>query len=55
MSSKCNPVVGSSSRYSVRPVDALGQLGRQLDALGLAAGQGRAGLPQTDVAEIRRP
>src|ERR1700720_4052328 len=48
MSSKCRPVVGSSRMYRGRPV---AQLAGQLDALGLAARQGRRRLAHLDVIE----
>ena len=48
---KCRPVVGSSRMYSVRPVDALGQLARELHALSFSAGEGRRVLPQAHVGQ----
>ena len=51
VSSNERPVVGSSRMYSVVPVRALRQLGRQLDALRLAAGERRRRLAEADVAE----
>ena len=54
MSAKCRPVVGSSSRYIVRPVDFLHQFAGQLDALCLAAGERRRRLSDLDVVEPHR-
>ena len=54
MSAKCRPVVGSSSRYSVRPVRLLDQLAGQLDPLRLAAGERRRRLADLDVVEADR-
>ena len=39
------------ARRACVPVARAGKLGRQLDALGLAAGERRGGLPQLDVAQ----
>ena len=50
-SSKCSPVVGSSRMYRVRPVSPFGELGGELDALGLAAREGRRRLSKVDVSQ----
>ena len=44
-------MVGSSSRYSVRPGDAPAQLLRQLHALGFAARERGGGLPELEIAQ----
>ena len=50
-SAKCRPVVGSSSRYSVRPVELLAQFSCQFHALSFSAGQCRRRLPELHVIE----
>ncbi len=50
MSAKCRPVVGSSRMYSVTG-GPLRQLLRELDALRLAAGQGRRALAEAHIGE----